>query len=293
MILDVYQDVIWWTLGIFVVVEVLLIFAVLRFRRRSGDTGQPDQVHGHTALEVAWTMIPAVILFFIAIPTVRTIFVTQRDPLPQADPLEVSVVGHQWWWEFQLPDHGVATANELHLPRGRTVRFTLTSTDVIHSFWIPRMGGKRDLNPGEENHIWFTPDSVGVYEGQCAEFCGVSHANMRLRIFVDEPEAFEQWVESLKAPATVDSIGFTTFLVSGCAACHTIGGTPAQGKVGPSLTDLRSRTTIASGLLPNTPEHLAGWLRDPDSLKPGALMPDLNLSEARIDSLITFLHGLE
>jgi len=292
MLLDVYQDVIWWSVGIFVVVEALLLFAVLRFRRRPGDTGTPDQVHGHTALEVGWTLIPAAILFFIAIPTVRTIFVTQRDPLPQADALQVSVVGHQWWWEFQLPELGVVTANELHLPRGRTVLFKLTSADVIHSFWIPRLGGKRDLNPGQENRIWFTPDSIGVYEGQCAEFCGASHANMRMRIFVEEPEAFERWVEALKEPAAIDTTGFTAFLASGCAACHAIAGTLAQGKIGPPLTDVGRRTTIAAGMLPNTPEHLANWLRSPDSVKPGALMPDLNMSETRIDTLVTFLHGL-
>jgi cytochrome c oxidase subunit II len=293
MILDVYQDVIWWSVGIFVVVEGLLVFALWRFRRRAGDTGQPDQVHGHTALEVGWTLLPAAILFFIAIPTVRTIFVTQREPLPQADPLEVRVIGHQWWWEFQLPGLEVVTANELHLPRGRTVRFTLTSADVIHSFWIPQLGGKRDLNPGAENVIWFTPDSVGTYDGQCAEFCGVSHANMRMRIFVEEPAAFQAWVDGLTAPAAIDTAGFTSFLASGCAACHAIAGTLAQGRVGPSLTDVGDRTTIAAGLLPNTPEELSGWLRTPDSVKPGALMPDLNLSETRIDSLVTFLHSLE
>lgn len=292
IILDVYEDVIWWSIGIFVVVELLLVYALLRFRRRPGDTGRPDQVHGHTALEVAWTMAPAAILFFIAIPTVRTIFETQQAELPQPDPLEVRVVGHQWWWEFEYPEQGIVTANELHLPRGRTARFTLTSADVIHSFWVPRLGGKRDLNPGSENILWFTPDSAGEFEGQCAEFCGTSHAYMRMKVVVDEPDAFERWVEGLRQPAPIDSIGFTTFLASGCAACHAIAGTPAQGKLGPPLTDVGRRTTIAAGLYPNTPDHLAAWLRNPDSLKPAALMPDLNLSEARIDSLIAFLHGL-
>ncbi len=293
LLLDVYHQVIWWTAGIFVVVELLLLFALWRFRRRPGDTGHPEQVHGHTALEVAWTLAPAAILFFIAIPTVRTIFQTQREPLPQADPLEIRVVGHQWWWEFQYPELGVSTANELHLPRGRTANLTLASADVIHSFWVPRLGGKRDLNPGSENRLWFTPDSTGIYEGQCAEFCGASHANMRMRVFVEEPDDFDAWVERLRNPAPVDSAGFTTFLVSGCAACHAIGGTLAQGKMGPALTNVGSRSTIAAGLYPNTPEHLAAWLRNPDSLKPGALMPDLNLSEARIDSLVAFLHARE
>ena len=134
---------------------------------------------------------------------------------------------------------------------------------------------------------------MGVYEGQCAEFCGVSHANMRMRIFVDEPADFDAWVARMRNPAPVDSAGFTTFLVSGCAACHAIGGTLAQGKIAPNLSDVGARTTIAAGLYPNTPEHLAAWLRNPDSLKPGSLMPDLNLSEARIDSLVAFLHARE
>lgn len=291
MILDVYQDVLWWSVGIFVVVEFLLLFALWRYRRRPDDTGAPVQVHGHTALEIAWTLAPAAILFFIAIPTVRTIFETQSESLPQDDPLEVEVVAHQWWWEFRYPDLAVETANELHVPRGRTVALSLTSADVIHSFWVPRLGGKRDLNPGEVNRLWFTPDSVGVYDGQCAEFCGVSHANMRMKVIVDEPDAFQRWIEALQRPARPDSVGFMTFLVSGCAACHAIGGTPAQGRLGPPLTDLGRRTTIA-GLLPNTPARLAGWLRNPDSVKPGALMPDLNLSEARIDSLVAFLAEL-
>jgi cytochrome c oxidase subunit 2 len=276
---------------VFILVEAALIYVVIRYRRRGTEETHPPQTHGHALLEIVWTLIPAFILLFIAIPTVRTIFQTQREP-EQNDPLRVRVVGHQWWWEFQYPGLGIATANELHLPRGRTTTLTLTSADVIHSFWIPRLGGKRDLNPGEENRLWFTPDSAGEFDGQCAEFCGASHANMRMKVVVEEPDAFERWVATLRSPAPVDSAGFTTFLVSGCAACHAIAGTPAQGKVGPSLTGVGRRTTIAAGLLPNTPEALAQWLRDPPGVKPGALMPDLNLSEARVDSLIAFLYSL-
>lgn len=291
-LLDVYDDVLLWTMGIFVVVEALLLFALWRFRSREGEGEVPEQVHGHTALEIGWTLAPAAILFFIAIPTIKTIFSTQGEP-PQRDPVEVKVTGHQWWWEFEYPDLGVVTANELHVPVGRTVRLTLTSADVIHSFWSPRVGGKRDLNPGTENTLWFTPDSTGVYEGQCAELCGTSHANMRFRIFVDEPDVFDAWVEARARPAEPDSAGFQTFLTSGCAACHAIDGTPSQGRVGPDLTHVGSRTTIAAGIRPNTPDHLAGWLRTPDSVKPGALMPDLNLSEEKIETLVAFLEGLK
>ena len=286
----IYETVFWWTLGIFVVVELLLVIALWRYRRREDDPEVPEQVHGHTWLEIGWTLAPAVILFVIAIPTMSTIF-RQQAPAP-SDALQVTAVGHQWWWEFVYPDLGFTTANELHVPRGRTVNLTLTSGDVIHAFWIPRLGGKRDLNPGSENTIVFMADSVGVYDGQCAEFCGTSHANMRMKLFVDEPSEFEAWASLQARPARPDSAGYQTFLASGCAACHAIDGTPAQGKVGPNLTHFGSRTTFASGLLPNEREPLTGWLRNPDSVKPGALMPDLNLSDERLSDLLRLLEGL-
>ena len=290
--LDVYGSVFAWALAIFVVVELLLLFALWRFRRRPDDPQVPEQVHGHTWLEIGWTLAPAVILLVIAIPTIRTVF-RQQAPLPlEAQPLQITVIGHQWWWEFAYPDLGFTTANEMHVPRGRSVELTLSSNDVIHSFWIPRLGGKRDLNPGTENTIVFKADSTGVYQGQCAEFCGTSHANMRMKLFVDEPAAFDAWARLQGQPARPDSAGYQTFLISGCAACHAIDGTPAQGRVGPNLTHVGDRTTIAAGLYPNEPDWVAGWLRNPDSLKPGALMPDLNLSEDRVASLVRLLENL-
>ena len=289
-IMDVYEDLLWWTGGIFVVVELLLLYALIRYRKRRGDSATPSQVHGFTALEIGWTLIPAAILFFIAIPTVRAIFLVQGSP-PDT-PLEVTVIGHQWWWEFQYPELGIVTANELHVPVGRTANLTLASADVIHSFWVPRIGGKRDLNPGSENRLWFTPTETGTYYGQCAELCGTSHANMRMRVMVDDSATFAQWVESMQQPARPDSAGAMTFLISGCAACHTIAGTAAQGKVGPNLTNVGRRTTLAAGMIPNTPETMARWLSSPDSVKPGALMPDLNLDEQRLRDLVGFLEGL-
>ena len=291
--LDVYGIIFWWTLAIFVVVELLLLFALWRFRRRTGDPEVPEQVHGHTLLEVAWTLAPALILLFIAIPTVKTIFLQQSPPAPSENALQIAVVGHQWWWEFIYTDLGITTANELHVPMGRKVHLTLTSADVIHSFWVPRLGGKRDLNPGRENTIVFTADRAGVYDGQCAELCGISHANMRLRVFVDEPDAFTAWARAEREGAAPDSAAFRTFLVSGCAACHAIDGTPAQGRIGPNLTHVGRRTTLAGGILRNEPDAMADWLRDPDSVKPGALMPDLNLSEERVSVLVEFLEGLK
>jgi len=292
LILDVYEDLFWWCAGIFVVVEALLLYALFRYRRREGDSEVPNQVHGFTALEIGWTLLPAAILFFIAIPTVRGVFEINGPP-PDPDPLEISVIGHQWWWEFQYPELGFVTANELHVPVGRTAALTLTSADVIHSFWVPELGGKRDLNPGSENRLWFTPSETGVHYGQCAELCGTSHANMRMRVFVDDSASFAAWSASMSAPATADSAGAMTFLISGCAACHSIAGTLAQGKVGPDLTNFGRRATLAAGMLANTPENLSGWLRNPDSVKPRALMPDLNLDEQRIDDLVRFLEGMK
>jgi cytochrome c oxidase subunit 2 len=181
---------------VFVGVEAALIYVIFRFRRRP-NAPQPKPVHGSTTLEITWTVIPAVILIFIAIPTVRTIFRTQAKAVPTS--LQVEVIGHQWWWEFRYPQYGFSTANELYLPQGRTANFKLQTMDVLHSFWIPQMGGKRDLITNRTNYLWFTPDSVGessAYNGACAEYCGTSHANMKFRVFVVTPSEFDGWVKN-------------------------------------------------------------------------------------------------
>lgn len=180
-----------WSVVIFVVVQGLLLFAVLRFRGRPGAP-DPKPVHGNTVLEIAWTIAPAIILTFVAVPTVLTIFRTQRPPV-HTD-LVVKAIGHQWWWEFQYPDRGIVTADELHLPIGRTAVVQIESADVIHSFWFPAMGGKRDAIPGRTNQVWFTPDRIGEYPGQCVEFCGLSHANMRMKLMVESEAGFAAWV---------------------------------------------------------------------------------------------------
>ena len=195
---------------VFVLVEGVLIYVVFRYRR-SENQGTPPQTHGSTKLEIAWTLIPAVILVFIAVPTVRTIFITQAQAAPGS--LNIDVTGHQWWWEFRYPDYGVTTANEIYLPVGRTVNFRLRSADVIHSFWTPQLGGKRDVVTNRTNYIWYTPDSSiagSVWNGFCAEFCGVSHANMRFRIFTVTPQQFESWVAGQKMPARFGAVGPTT-----------------------------------------------------------------------------------
>ena len=186
---------------VFVLVEVILIYVVFRYRRRENQ-GMPPQTHGSTKLEIAWTLIPAVILVFIAVPTVRTIFITQAHAAPGS--LNIEVTGHQWWWEFRYPDYGVTTANEIYIPAGRTVNFRLRSADVIHSFWAPELGGKRDVVTNRTNYMWYTPDSSissNVWNGFCAEYCGASHANMRFRVFTVTRQQFESWVAGQKLPA--------------------------------------------------------------------------------------------
>ena len=199
-----FTDIFWWAAAVFVVVEALLVVALVRFRHREGRPA-PKPTHGHTLMEIAWTLAPAAILVFVAVPTVRTIFATAGEA--PADAVKVEVIGHQWWWEFRYLDLGLTTANELHLPVSKPVRIAITSADVIHSFWIPRLGGKRDAIPGKTNYIAFRADSTGDYSGQCAEFCGASHGNMRLRVIVDSDSGFGAWAQAQLGPAATPAKG--------------------------------------------------------------------------------------
>jgi len=294
---DVYEQIFWWCVGIFVVVESVLLIAIFRFRVREESHERPEQVHGHTKLEIAWTILPAVILVFIAVPTIRTIFAVAA-PAPQ-DAIRVNVTGEQWFWRFEYPDLGVLTANELHVPVGRPVEVSLHSNNVLHAFWIPRVGGKRDVMPGRTNRQVFTVQKPGLYHGQCAEFCGASHALMRFDLVAEDPTSFDRWVERQKAPppAPVDARakeGATTFLTAGCIACHRIQGTPSQSTIGPDLSHVGSRARIASGILDNTPENLARWIHDPQAVKPEAKMIiPKKLSENEIEALVAYLQSLQ
>ncbi|NUP72545.1 MAG: cytochrome c oxidase subunit II [Gemmatimonadaceae bacterium] len=197
---SLFDILIWLGTIVFIFVEAILLYTIWRYRRRS-DQDRPEHVHGNTTLEILWTAIPALILAFIAVPTVRTIFRTQAAA--SADALQVEVIGHQWWWEFRYPQYKITTANELYLPVGRKVNFTLKSNDVLHSFWIPQLGGKRDLITNHPNYLWFTPDSVGeqAWNGMCVEYCGSSHANMRFKTFTVTPANFESWAAHQASPA--------------------------------------------------------------------------------------------
>ena len=290
---DLFMNISGWTLVIFVVVEVLLIAVAFAFRDRPGRR-EPRSVHGHLGLEIAWTLVPVIIVVSIAVPTIATVFKTQAAPPRES--LAVEVVGHQWWGEVRYPSLGITTANELHLPAGRPVSLSLKSADVIHSFWSPQLGGKRDLIPGRVNSLTFTVDAPGEYPGQCAEFCGVSHANMRLTVIAQSPADFEAWTKRVTAapvpPSAQTAKGLQAFMAAGCVACHAIQGV-AFGVIGPNLTHVGSRRTLAGGILQNTPQDLARWLQDPPRIKPGVLMPKLPLTDEQITALVAYLGSLK
>lgn len=290
-----YELIFWMAVVVFVGVEGFLVYSVLRFRRRREDE-LPAQVHGNTRLEVAWTVLPAVVLLIIAVPTIETVF--KNDEVPPTASQKVTVIGHQWWWEVRYPDLGVLAANEMHLPIGQTVRVDLQSADVVHAFWIPKMGGKMDAVPTRINHLWFTPDQVGEFMGQCVEFCGTQHANMRLRLFVDSQRDFEAWVQRQRAEAAAPSAGLAQqgadlFQQGACVGCHTVRGTNARGTVGPDLTHVGGRKTVAAGVIDNTPENMARWIRDPQGVKVGSKMPNMNISEPDAAALAAYLRGLQ
>lgn len=376
-----------WGTAVFIGVEVALLYTIFRFRRRP-DGKKPEQVHGNTMLEITWTAIPAVILIFLAIPTVRTIFKTQAKAAPDA--LQVQAIGHQWWWEFKYPQLGITTANELYLPTGRTVNFELKTIDVLHSFWIPQLGGKRDLISNRSNFLWFTPNAdlpSSAWNGFCAEYCGSSHANMRFRTFTVTPAEFDQWVAHQQQPAVFpvasaavapvpsgaggvpvlqvaaaqDSAGaplaapaavpvwvfprerletefphitptmpippgvrFDESLIgkgdptrgqqiysrSSCIGCHVIKGNPmSMGVIGPDLTHIGTRYTLASSQYPNDAKHLAYWIKNAQHLKPGAKMMVMGkgeydpttkmtvnvggLTDAEIADIVAYLQALK
>jgi len=290
-----YKNIFWWAVAVFVIVETLLLVAIARFRARPGGP-TPKPVHGHTALEIGWTLAPALILVFIAVPTMREIFATAGEAPNGA--LRVEVIGHQWWWEYRYPTLNISAYNELHIPVRTAIQVEMTSADVIHSFWVPRLAGKRDLIQGRTNRIAFKADSTGEYWGQCAEFCGASHANMRLRVVVQDDSTFQRWVDQQRAPpatpvkASPAETGQQVFRRSACIGCHTIAGV-AQGKVGPDLSHVGGRGTIAGALFPNTTETLHRWIMNAPSLKPGALMPPQNLSPADLDAVVAYLQSLK
>ena len=286
--------------AIFLIVAGLLTYAILRFRARSGDDNrEPPQVYGSNPIEFAWTTIPVLIVLVLFLTTARTIYTVQARVRPP-DALSVHVIAHQWWWEFRYPALGVVTANELHVPlsdpKAPTPTFLdLESADVAHSFWVPRLAGKTDVIPNKKNSMWIDPHVAGTYLGQCAEYCGTEHAMMLLRVIVEPRADFDKWVAAQKQPPALDASvthGRQVFESTACVNCHTIQGTAAQGRFGPDLTHLMTRETIGAGVAMNTPDHLKVWVSDPNVMKPGALMPAMNLGDRDLDDLVAYLATL-
>jgi cytochrome c oxidase subunit 2 len=293
--------------AIFIVVEGALVYALIKFRHKPGR--KAAQFHGNTKLEVLLTAIPTLILAGIAVPTVQNIFDLAKVP---GNALPVRVVAHQFWWEFSYPEQGLKTANELHIPTDRPISVTLAgaSTDpvtneseVVHSFWVPRLAGTQDIVPGHTNSLLLQADEPGTYLGQCKEFCGLSHANMKFRVVAETPEDFETWLSEQQAPAAEDGLvaeGARLFqqgeFANGppCSACHALDPSlDAAPATGPNLAHFASRDNFAADMFPRTDENLRAWLAGPPDVKPGARMPDLGLTGEQIDALVAYLQSLE
>ena len=285
---------------IFAVVFTLLLYSVVKFRGRAKDAGrEPAQVYGSTQIELAWTIIPILIVVVLFLATARIIHAIQ-DAQEPADAIQVTAIGHQYWWEFRYPRLGIVTANELHIPVSDPSHPTptvlqLLSVDTDHSFWVPELAGKTDLIPNHPNRMWMDPQRTGIFFGQCAQYCGTQHAKMLLRVSVDTPEDFAAWVRAQQSPAVEDTsaiAGRRVFESNACMNCHAVAGTPADGRFGPDLTHLMSRTTIAAGASKNTHDNLRLWIQDPSAIKPGSLMPSMKLSEADLDAVVTYMETL-
>lgn len=284
--------------SIFAVVAGLLTYALIRYRQRpEHEDREPAQVYGSNQIEISWTVIPVLIVVVLFLSTARVIFSVQTAPAPPHG-LEVAVVGHQYWWEFRYPAYGVVTVNELHIPVEANASgplptvLKLSTADVNHSFWVPELGGKTDLISNQVNKMWIAPQAAGLYLGQCAQYCGTQHALMLLRVYADTPAEFQKWITNQQRPAKEDPAaaqGRTLFESTACINCHTIRGTVANGRFGPDLTHLMSRQTIAAGAAENNRANLEKWINDPDSIKPGCLMPAMHLSSQDVAKITSYL----
>ncbi|HEY2760006.1 MAG TPA: cytochrome c oxidase subunit II [Pirellulales bacterium] len=305
------------SLGILFIVWGVLFYSLMRFRQKpsADDNGgptalaEPPQVYGSMPIEIAWTVAPGLIVLVLALVILRTELEVRVAPNPNVAgvmPLNVTVIGHQWWWEYIVDRNGdepihTVTANEIHVPVSgeitRPVYLNLQSADVCHSFWVPRLNGKTDLIPGRyQNQTWFQTIEPGLYLGQCAEYCGAQHANMLLRVYVDTPEEFARWLVNEEAPAVDDPKvreGKEKFLSQSCVRCHTVRGTTANGKFGPELTHFAARHTLGAGMFELTSENLEKWIADPQQMKSECLMPAFGLSSQEVQSITDYLMSLK
>ena len=307
-IMGVYSTITWVTIVIFIIVTAIMAVTLVRFRDDGG--APPEQIHGNTQMEIGWTLAPVVIVVLLMVPTVRTIFEI-ADAAPDGS-LEVRVIGKRWWWAFEYVESGVVTANELHLPANRPVSLLIESDTVIHSFWTPRLGGKRDAVPGRINRMWFTiTDDIQkgapeTYLGECAEYCGEAHSRMLYQVVGHEASEFDQWLADYTKPVAVSGLAAKgeAHFNNNCASCHSLSGNDqAKGVQGPNLTKIGARKMIASGIHENNTDNLKQWLRDPDVLKPGTTkknnpsraLDGMNipkeLSEEEIEAIVAYLQA--
>ena len=306
--LDLFMLTLWLGTVVFIIVAAVMAYIIWRFRTKSDDEAKeiPAQVHGNTLAELIWWLIPVALLAIIAFPTVTLTYYQEAAEKRTAEgELVIDVTGYQWWWKFEYPEYDVLTSNELHVPQGRRVTLRLHSGDVLHSFWVPKLAGKKDIIPNQENTLWFIADEPGIYYGQCAELCLGSHAYMRFRVVVDTQEEFDAWVEKFQSakdnPISTDPTvarGQQAFLQKGCAACHSIynGDFAIGADTRPDLTNFGLRHTVGAGVKENSLENLKTWIRDPQEFKPANYMPTLWVGEEgeeeQIEDIAKFLLSL-
>ena len=305
-ILDVYVPVFYISIPVFIIVQGVMLVALFKFKRKPND-GIPVQSHGNTKLELVWTLIPALILAGIAVPTFQVI--ADLATPPASDATNVRVYAQQWWWAFEYPNEGVVTGDVFHVPVNRPVRLEMVSKDVIHSFWVPAVAGKQDVVPGHTRELFFTPFKTGEFYGECQEYCGSQHANMYFRMVVDTPQDYQAWLAQQRqaaatpAPGSRAAQGQQLFFSNACVGCHAIDGVQVNGKkalgnAGPNLTHFGSRDMIAGGVLENTPENLRRWIADTQAVKLDSKMPVFaqsaggKLSDDDIDKIAVYLESL-
>jgi cytochrome c oxidase subunit 2 len=289
---------VWWiafgaAAAVYVIVAGLVVFGALRKGDARHDA--PRDRREQVVIAIGGVLVPFLILLFFAYVTVETSAHLRQQTSNTA--LQIEVRGERWFWDVRYPQLGIRTANEVHLPVGRPIHIKLLSDNVIHSFWVPQLAGKEDMVPGQPNDLTFTAKRAGRYRGLCAEYCGVEHARMQFIVFADEPTDFGRWTAQQQQRSTLptsdeEAAGELVFMREACAGCHTIRGTPANGTIGPDLTDVGSRSTIGSGILDNTPENMKKWIGDTQGVKPGALMPTIPLSQRDLDAVVAYLEGL-
>jgi cytochrome c oxidase subunit 2 len=291
------------TAGIFLVVAGLLLYALFRYRHRPegpGASQEPAQIYGSNQIELSWTVIPILIVVMLFLATARVIYANEHAQKPQ-DALNITIIGHQFWWEYRYAASGVVTANELHVPVSSSAHsipsyLTMSSADVDHSFWVPRLAGKTDVIPNKVNVMWIDPEAPGLYLGQCAQYCGAQHAKMLIRVYADPPDQFAAWIAHQQQPANQDPTaaeGRAVFESNACISCHTIRGTVATGRFAPDLTHFASRDTLGSGAIPNTAANVRSFVDDPAHFKPGALMPPMHLNDHDLDAVTQYLTTLK